>query len=157
MLKAFAPGTILRGGLTRTSIGPMQDWPVRNASLMHRLIRFLSVAFREYLREMSTPSLGGPDSRRLMKNVYPPRFFLSPPRRIPSKLLRPESLNLPEKPSAPRDVPCLSTTKTRAPLSQTASLCLPTDLRLRITARPVRVRMRTRNPWRRARRVLEGW
>ena len=88
---------------------------MRKASLMHRLIRFLSVAFREYLREMSTPSLGGPDILRLMKKVYPPRFFLSPPRRMPSKLLRPVSLSLAEKPCVPRKVPCLSTSKTRAP------------------------------------------
>ena len=33
----------------------------------------------------------------------------------------------------------------------------PRARRLRKTARPPRVPLRTRNPWRRARRVLEGW
>jgi hypothetical protein len=33
----------------------------------------------------------------------------------------------------------------------------PRARRLRNTARPPRVPLRTRNPWRRARRVLEGW
>jgi hypothetical protein len=33
----------------------------------------------------------------------------------------------------------------------------PLARRLRSTARPPRVPLRTRNPWRRARRVLEGW
>jgi hypothetical protein len=33
----------------------------------------------------------------------------------------------------------------------------PRARRLRNTARPPRVRLRTRKPWRRARRVFEGW
>jgi len=33
----------------------------------------------------------------------------------------------------------------------------PRARRLRNTARPPRVRLRTRKPWRRARRVLDGW
>jgi len=33
----------------------------------------------------------------------------------------------------------------------------PRARRLRSTARPPGVRLRTRNPWRRARRVLDGW
>jgi hypothetical protein len=33
----------------------------------------------------------------------------------------------------------------------------PRARRLRSTARPPRVRLRTRKPWRRARRVLDGW
>jgi hypothetical protein len=33
----------------------------------------------------------------------------------------------------------------------------PRARRLRSTARPPRVPLRTRNPWRRARRVLDGW
>jgi hypothetical protein len=33
----------------------------------------------------------------------------------------------------------------------------PRARRLRSTARPPRVPLRARNPWRRARRVLEGW
>jgi hypothetical protein len=33
----------------------------------------------------------------------------------------------------------------------------PLARRLRRTARPPRVPLRTRKPWRRARRVLEGW
>jgi hypothetical protein len=33
----------------------------------------------------------------------------------------------------------------------------PLARRLRKTARPPRVRLRTRKPWRRARRVLDGW
>src|SRR6185503_19495758 len=33
----------------------------------------------------------------------------------------------------------------------------PRARRLRSTLRPPGVRLRTRNPWRRARRVLEGW
>jgi hypothetical protein len=33
----------------------------------------------------------------------------------------------------------------------------PRARRLRKTARPPRVPLRTRNPWRRARRVFEGW
>ena len=37
------------------------------------------------------------------------------------------------------------------------SRCRPRARRLRKTARPPRVRLRTRKPWRRARRVLDGW
>jgi len=33
----------------------------------------------------------------------------------------------------------------------------PRARRLRSTARPPRVRLRTRKPWRRARRVFDGW
>jgi hypothetical protein len=33
----------------------------------------------------------------------------------------------------------------------------PRARRLRSTARPPRVRLRTKKPWRRARRVLDGW
>jgi hypothetical protein len=33
----------------------------------------------------------------------------------------------------------------------------PRARRLRSTLRPPGLRLRTRNPWRRARRVLEGW
>jgi hypothetical protein len=33
----------------------------------------------------------------------------------------------------------------------------PRARRLRKTVRPPRVRLRTRKPWRRARRVLDGW
>ena len=45
----------------------------------------------------------------------------------------------------------------RARSGYSASRRRPRARRLRSTLRPPRVRLRTRNPWRRARRVFEGW
>lgn len=45
----------------------------------------------------------------------------------------------------------------RARNSYSASRRRPRARRLRNTLRPPTVRLRTRNPWRRARRVFEGW
>jgi hypothetical protein len=45
----------------------------------------------------------------------------------------------------------------RGDRNYSASRRRPRARRLRNTARPPCVRLRTRNPWRRARRVLDGW
>lgn len=59
----FVLALVPYGGRTSTSSGPSVSCSRRNASLMHRLMRFRSVAAAACLRLTRTPSLGGPASR----------------------------------------------------------------------------------------------
>lgn len=79
------------GGRISISRPPRRDCSSLNASRMHRLMPFRSVACAACLREIRMPSRGGPSPRRSRKNVYPAMVLRLPCARSRSKSLLRES------------------------------------------------------------------